>query len=223
LKEPKASEIIRGICTMAVKLYKNRSFLGYRFFENMEIRKQGAGNDMEKKSKWKLMILPAALFILAFGLYGGYSIWETDNNEDVSKIMDAAAAQSNGNEDVAVFQQESDQKNYRSVGRFISQFHKKYNETLGYGGIDTVKWEEQSKIASEIIAVLANIQTDNQDLLTDFEAISNYSKTIDGGMKDKKALLKLHRYFHDLDIEFNGYSDTNDYFDVTEYKKSENG
>lgn len=178
---------------------------------------------MEKKSKWKLMILPAALFLLAFGLYIGYSIWENENNDDVRKIREAVAASSDSNEDIAVFQQESSQKDFRSVGSFIKKFHEKYNQSLGWGGIDSVKWEAQMETAAEISSILKGIQTDNGDLQADFEAIAKYAKMIEGGERDKKALLKLHRYFHDLDIEFNSYKQTNDYFDVTEYKRSDNG
>jgi len=177
---------------------------------------------MEKKSKWKL-ILPAALFLLAFGLYVGYSSLETKNNEDVRKIREAVAATNEANKDIAVFQQDSVKKDFKSVGIFISKFHQKYNQSLGWGGIDSVKWEAQMETAAEINSILKSIQTDNGDLHADFEAISKYAKTIESGERDKKALLKLHRYFHDLDIEVNGYKKTNDYFNVTEYKRSENG
>lgn len=178
---------------------------------------------MEKKSKWNRMIVPAAIFLLAFGLYVGYSSWETKNHEDVRKIREAVAASNDENEDIAVFQQESVKKDFKSVGIFISKFHQNYNQSLGWGGIDSVKWEAQRETAAEINSILKSIQTDNGDLQADFEAISKYAKTIEGGERDKKALLKLHRYFHDLDIEVNGYKKTNDYFDVTEYKRSQNG
>jgi hypothetical protein len=176
---------------------------------------------MEKKSKWKLMIIPASLFILAFGLYVGYTLWETENNEDVKRIRDATAAKSEERQQVAFFHTESDSRDYKNVGSFISDYHARYNETLGWGGIDSVKWEEQIETAAEIRNILANIHTENTQLQSDFEAILQFSKTVEEGRKDKKTLLKLHRYFHDLDIEFNGYKQTNDYYDVTEYKASE--
>lgn len=178
---------------------------------------------MEKKSIWKRTIVPSALFLLAFGLYVGFSSWDSKNNEDARKIHEAVAASKDANEDIASFQQYSANKDFKSVGSFISRFHQKYNKSLGWGGIDSVKWETQMETAAEINSIIKDIQTDNGDLQADFNAISKYAKTIEGGRRDKKALLKLHRYFHDLDIEVNGYKDTNDYFDVTEYKSSENG
>jgi hypothetical protein len=178
---------------------------------------------MEKKSKWKVMILPATLFVLAFALYVGYSLWENEQGNNVREIREAVAANSDRNEDIAVFQQESNSRDYKSVGSFISKFHEKYNQSLGWGGIDSIKWDEQRKIATEINTILAGIQTDISELQVDFDAISSYAKIIEKGKKDKAALLKLHRYFHDLDIELNGYKQTNDYFDVTEYKSSKNG
>jgi len=178
---------------------------------------------MEKNIKWKKMILPSTIFVLAFALYVGYSVWESEQNDDVMKIRDAVAANNQSSEDIAVFQQESSFKDYKSVGSFISKFHEKYNQSLGWGGIDSIKWDEQRKLATEINSILAGIQTDNEELQADFQAISSYADTVVNGKKNKDALLKLHRYFHDLDIEFNGYKQTNDYFDVTEYKSSKNG
>ncbi|WP_102263198.1 hypothetical protein [Mesobacillus jeotgali] len=177
---------------------------------------------MEKKSKWKLMILPASLFLLAFGLYAGYSMWETGNLQEV-RGKSGSSNLKNGGQTVAVFQEESDQENYSTVGSFIREFHTKYNDTLGWGGIESVDWEEQRDIASEILSVLVTVETDNTALKADFDTILNYSKTIEDGKKDKKILLQLHRYFHDLDIEFNSYNRTSDYFNVTKYKDPENG
>ncbi|WLR56772.1 hypothetical protein LC048_07800 [Mesobacillus subterraneus] len=177
---------------------------------------------MEKKRKWKLMILPASLFLLAFGLYAGYTMWEQGNLQGVKGNSDSSNLK-NGGQTVAVFQEESEHENYSTVGSFIHEFHIKYNDTLGWGRIDSVEWEEQREIASEIIAVLATVKTDNTALQADFDTISNYSRTIEEGNKDKKILLQLHRYFHDLDIEFNSYNKTNDYFNVTKYKDPENG
>jgi hypothetical protein len=170
----------------------------------------------KKKNKWKLMILPSSLFLLAFGLYAGYSIWE---NGSGNLIMNSSRTSDQGKgQTVAVFQEGSDNTGYSSVGRFISDFHKKYNDTLGWGRIDKVDWEEQRKIAGEIISVISTVETENASLQSDFEMIANYSKTIQDGSKDKKVLLHLHRFFHDLDIEVNEYNKTNDYFNVTKYK-----
>lgn len=177
---------------------------------------------MEKKNKWKLMILPASLFLLAFGLYAGYTMWEQGNLQGAKGKSDSSNLK-NGGQTVAVFQEESEHEKYSTVGSFIREFHTKYNDTLGWGGIDSIEWEEQREIASEIISVLATVETDNTALQTDFNTILNYSKTIEDGKKDKKILLQLHRYFHDLDIEFNSYNKTSDYFNVTKYKDPGNG
>ncbi|RSD26216.1 hypothetical protein [Mesobacillus subterraneus] len=174
---------------------------------------------MNKKRNWKWMILPATLFLMAFGVYAGYSLWESGNGGNIRSLT---ASEGGRAETVAVFQENTDKGNYKNVGDFISKFHTKYNDTLGWGGIDSVEWEEQREIASEIRSVLAAVETDNVELQSDFEVISNYLTSVENGRKDKKALLMLHRYFHDLDVEFNGYRGTKDYFNVTKYKYSEN-
>jgi hypothetical protein len=177
------------------------------------------GRQMEKKSKWKLMILPASLFLLAFGLYAGYTMWEKRGHQDFGSD---SSNLKNGGETVAVFRDDSENENL-TVGRFIREYHTKYNDTLGWGRIDSVEWKDQREIASEILSLLATVETDNTALQADFDTISNYSRSIADGSKDKKILLQLHRYFHDLDIEFNEYNRTSDYFNVTKYKDPENG
>lgn len=167
---------------------------------------------MEKKNKWKVMILPAVLFLLAVGLYAGFTMFEAGNGKVKNKTSN------DKDQTVAVFKEESGQENYETVGRFISEFHTKYNDTLGWGGIDSVEWDKQREIASEILTVLSAIETSNADLQADFDKISSYSRTISDGTRDKKILRNLHRYFHDLDVEFNDYSKTNDYFNMTKYK-----
>jgi hypothetical protein len=180
----------------------------------------GAGNKMEKKSRWKWMILPAALFILAFGLYHGYSFWQANNNPSIQKIREASAAQGGKVSDIAVFQQEAKEIHYKNVGAFIAEFHRKYNDTLGWGEINSVNWDEQKKTATDISTILVSVDTENADLRTDLQTIADYAEAIETGRQDKQTLITLHRYFHDLDILLNGYSQTDDFFNITEYKIS---
>ena len=177
---------------------------------------------MGKKGKGRRMILPVALLILAFGVYFGYSIWQTENDLSVKKIREATAAQAGKEQDAAVFQKESANQEYKTVGVFISDSHEWYNQTLGWGAIGSIKWDEQKQKAADINSALKDIQTDSANLQADFKKISGYSNAIANGRKEKQALLKLHRYFHDLDIEFNGYKKTKDYYNITEYKASAN-
>lgn len=65
---------------------------------------------------------------------------------------------------------------------------------------------------------MENIHTENEALKQDFEVIKQYAKEVQTGEQSTKTLRNLHRYFHDLDIEFNGYTDTSDHYNITEYK-----
>ncbi|HAQ08883.1 MAG TPA: hypothetical protein DCR24_15755 [Bacillus bacterium] len=177
---------------------------------------------MGKKGKGRQLILPVALLILAFGIYFGYSIWQAENDLSIKKIREAAAAQAEKEQEAAVFHKESAEQDYKTVGVFISDSHEWYNQTLGWGAIGSVKWDEQKQKAGNINLVLKDIQTDNANLQADFEKISEYSNAIANGIKETQTLLKMHRYFHDLDIEFNGYKKTKDYYNITEYKASVN-
>jgi hypothetical protein len=107
---------------------------------------------------------------------------------------------------------------YEDLKDFIASNHTFYNETLGWGRDRKVSWPKQKEQADLIVTSLKKISAENKDLQTDLDTIASLAKTVQSGTREKDALIKLHRYFHDLDIGFNDYKDTTDYFDVTEYK-----
>jgi hypothetical protein len=169
---------------------------------------------------WTTWLVSLGLLVVLVGGYYGYSVTEVDQKK-------AAPTPNNQSEKVvasntvAEFSEEAETSKYKNVGLFIKDFHDKYNDSLGWGRIDSVKWSEQTDIATEILHVMDKIQTKNQALQQDLDKISSYANDVISGKEDKDTLLKLHRYFHDLDIEFNGYGDTKDYYNITTYK-SEN-
>jgi hypothetical protein len=166
---------------------------------------------------WTTWLVALGLGVVLVGGYYGYSATEANKtepgiaaNDDSEKVV--------ASETVAEFTEEAETSKYKNVGLFIREFHDEYNDSLGWGGIDSVKWSEQKDIATEILNVMDTIQTENKALQQDLDKISSYAKEVISGKEDKDNLLKLHRYFHDLDIEFNGYGDTKDYYNITTYK-----
>ncbi|KON90283.1 hypothetical protein AF332_12645 [Sporosarcina globispora] len=107
---------------------------------------------------------------------------------------------------------------YDDLGDFIASNHTFYNETLGWGRDRKISWPKQRKQAEAIVNSLNKISSENEGLQQDLGSITNLAETVQSGDKDKDVLIKLHRYFHDLDIDYNDYKDTSDYFGVTEYK-----
>lgn len=168
-------------------------------------------------NSWTKNLIGLGLIVI---LFGGYYVYTgTDNGtKQAGTSVTTGSETVAASETVAEFTDEKELSKYKNVGLFIADFHEKYNDTLGWGRIDSVKWEKQQDIASEILKVMEGIETENQALQKDLEAISSYAKAVQGGDKEKNNLLKLHRYFHDLDMEFNGYGDTKDYYNVTTYK-----
>ncbi|MBM6616517.1 hypothetical protein [Bacillus suaedaesalsae] len=102
---------------------------------------------------------------------------------------------------------------------FISNQHDFFNETTGWGEIESLQWKKQKENASGIIDFLSNTEL-SPKLQSDFTAIQELSKLVADGETDKKIVLYLHRLFHDLDIEVNGYR-SKDYFEVTEVGNGE--
>ncbi|MDQ0270471.1 hypothetical protein [Cytobacillus purgationiresistens] len=104
------------------------------------------------------------------------------------------------------------------IGSFIAVNHEFYNETLGWGRENNIKWHKQKEQAERIQANLKALSTDNSDLQEDFTAIDQMAESIIDGTEDKKTALMLHRYFHDLDVVFNEYKDTKDFYNLIEFK-----
>lgn len=102
---------------------------------------------------------------------------------------------------------------------FIANQHDFYNKTTGWGEIDELHWKEQKSNAEAVIDFLSNSEL-NAQLQVDFSRIQQLSTFIADGEKDKEAVLYLHRIFHDLDIEVNGYR-SKDYFEVTDVGNGE--
>jgi len=99
---------------------------------------------------------------------------------------------------------------------FISEWHDFYNETLGWGKLETTDYTEQKEAAESILAQAENIKIDNKDISADLALIKEAAELV-AANDNRDAMRSLHRYFHDLDIYFNGYDYTQT-FGVTSYK-----
>lgn len=107
---------------------------------------------------------------------------------------------------------------FTDEGEFIAYFHHFYNETVCYGRVNSLNWEEQTAAASSILHTLTNLKPTNEDLAKDFKSIAKLVQEIENDQKDKSNVKTLHRYFHDLDIHYNGYSESSQVFQVTKFK-----
>jgi len=99
---------------------------------------------------------------------------------------------------------------------FISKWHDFYNDTLGWGRLETTDYAKQQEAAESILSQAENIVIDDSNIASDLEHIKEAAKLV-AAADNRDAMRSLHRYFHDLDIYFNGY-DYNQTFGVTEFK-----
>ncbi len=99
---------------------------------------------------------------------------------------------------------------------FISEWHDFYNETLGWGRLETTDYTDQKEAAESILAQAENIEIDNNEISADLDLIKEAAELV-AANDNRDAMRSLHRYFHDLDIYFNGY-DYSQTFGVTSYK-----
>ncbi|MGM8213253.1 hypothetical protein ACLIBH_10725 [Virgibacillus sp. W0430] len=109
---------------------------------------------------------------------------------------------------------------YKEIGTFISRMHTFYNETTGYGAIQSLDWNEQRQFAKDIVHYIDEIlpSMDNEKLRKDLEKVRTLAQN---AQKESsvETIRELHRMFHDLDIALNKYSNYDKIWDVTETLK----
>ena len=104
---------------------------------------------------------------------------------------------------------------YVNESELIQQAHHFYNQTAGWGRIDSLNWEEQQQFCQILLNSLDVIK-EKESLVKDFDHIRSLATIIKEKEKDKQNVVMLHRIFHDLDIDINNY-ENEDYFEVTNY------
>lgn len=158
------------------------------------------------------MLLGLSLILLA-GI-SGFIIKEVANKDHLQSAIERVE----NDEQKALFDDSKLDIEYKNVGGFIAFNHEWYNQTLGWGGINSVKWNDQQLRAIEISQAIETIHTDIEELNNDFEEIKRLADMVKDGNESQDVIIKLHRYFHDLDIEYNQYKQTKDYYNITQYK-----
>jgi len=113
--------------------------------------------------------------------------------------------------------QEAVGEEHSELGEFIANKHEFYNETAGYGGINNLDWTEQTEAASEVIHYIDEHidSVSNEALHQDLHTIRNLASNV---MEEEEPELvrDLHRYFHDLDIALNSYTEYDRIWNVTQ-------
>lgn len=175
--------------------------------------------------KW-LLVIPLLLILVGLGIWTGWTLMSAAGTTESGDNGRPAATQAEGElsgevvntpvaDDAVVFKNADIP--FKNSHDFISKTHTFYNETLGWGRIERASYEEQKKRAESILQVIDHIQeVKMEELQKDFDQIKALAETVTI-KDDRKAIRDLHRYFHDLDIYFNGY-DYHETFQVTSFK-----
>ncbi|GGC94472.1 hypothetical protein GCM10007216_26500 [Thalassobacillus devorans] len=164
------------------------------------------------------------LIILVVGSLGFFGVLiVTDINENKSE--NTAATESSDQEEnpsesggQAEAGEPPSEEGFEEAGDLIAVAHRYYNDTTGYGKLeDGVKWSEQRERAEQYLTYIEdNTFEDPPTLQTDMDAVGQYLKQIVDGSKELNNVKQAHRYFHDLDIAINNYTDYKEVWGVTE-------
>lgn len=111
-------------------------------------------------------------------------------------------------------------KEHTELGQYVSDMHKYYNKTTGYGSIGRLDWDDQREKADELIEKMEGYITEveNPALSADIERIQELANAV-LDEKESDHVRQLHRYFHDLDIALNEYKEFDRIWNVTETLK----
>ena len=180
-----------------------------------------------KSKKWLLLSTFIVLFIALVG-WGGRILYTkgdsvgvrnstlTPNVEQTNEEKDGGtsskAIHEPASKDIIVFSTNE----FENGHDFIEEFHGFYNDTLGWGKVNTADYDKQRATAVRIVELIKSAEIPNEQLNGDFKLIESYANQVIAS-DDRDAMLKLHRLLHDLDIYLNGYSRAGS-FGVTEFK-----
>lgn len=178
------------------------------------------------KAHWKIF-LSLGVVLIAAGIYGGFILFSSGHSEQVATIngkdqeINEEKSQDDiptdiihepASKDIIIFSSGE----FSNGHEFIVEFHQFYNNTLCWGRVNTANYKEQKDKALEIVEVFKGIEINDEDLYNDFIQIENSAKKVIES-DNRKAMIELHRLFHDLDIHLNGYA-RDDTFGVTAFK-----
>src|SRR6476660_1598575 len=80
---------------------------------------------------------------------------------------------------------------YVNESEMIQQAHRFYNQTTGWGRMDTLNWEEQKKFCQILLSSLDVIK-EKESLVKDFDHIRSLATIIKEKEKDKQNVIMLH-------------------------------
>lgn len=106
-------------------------------------------------------------------------------------------------------------RDHRNVGEFVSDMHAFYNQTTGYGRIDSINWIEHQQKAEQINTTIKGLKVKHDPLKKDLQHIQELAEQV-LDTKKQTDVRDLHRMFHDLDIALNHYNGYDKIWHVTE-------
>ncbi|MFG6113564.1 hypothetical protein ACGTN9_00135 [Halobacillus sp. MO56] len=169
-----------------------------------------------------LMTILLILLAGALGFFGVMIFTDINGNDDTEKAATETSeaeekSQSESGKE-AEASETSSKTTFEDAGDLISIAHSFYNDTTGYGELDDgVDWKAQSEQASRFLSYIkSKTFEDPPTLQADMEAVSSYLEKIANGSQDENNIIQAHRYFHDLDIAINDYTNYKEVWDVTE-------
>ncbi|MFG6118614.1 hypothetical protein [Thalassobacillus sp. B23F22_16] len=167
-----------------------------------------------------LMTILIVLVVGSLGFFGVLIFTDINENKSENTVAsESSIEEENPSESGGEAEAKpANKEGFEDAGDLIAVAHRYYNDTTGYGKLeDGVKWSEQREKADQYLTYIEdNTFEDPPTLQTDMDAVAQYLKQIVDGSKELDNVRQAHRYFHDLDIAINNYTNYTDVWDVTE-------
>ncbi|WP_181347176.1 hypothetical protein [Thalassobacillus sp. CUG 92003] len=164
---------------------------------------------MKKWYKWTLSAM-IGLIIIGTGVMVYLLSGDILNQQEDGDITDEAVEKGEAQET------EGENLSSLSIEKFIAEGHQYYNETVGWGRSDSLDWISQSKQADKIVVFIKEeLGADAPVAQDDLQAMDDLAaKIIDD--QQTEDVVQMHRYFHDLDIAINDFSEYEKVWGVTD-------
>ncbi|MCP3026887.1 hypothetical protein [Halobacillus sp. A5] len=169
---------------------------------------------MSTTLKWAISVL-AVLFILTAVGAALLMQFTSGQSEEVDQQEIKETFNQSEGEDGEEAESADEMSFEGSVPDFVAEAHNFYNKTLGWGNDSSLDEDLQLEFAA-LIETYFNENSTDEIAEEDIDQIVQLASGLSATSNFNDDVIELHRYFHDLDIAINDYSDYDKVWGVTE-------
>lgn len=136
---------------------------------------------------------------------------QTNINKNNNSVQNEDKANTESPQEKAEENDEESRTNNKNehLAAFISEYHEVFNRLTNDEKYKEINWNDFNKLGDQLIEEVNDFSSDEvpDEMKLDFSRIIDLTKIGQIG-KETNVAIYIHRIFHDLDVEYNGYKQT---------------